>query len=171
MFVFFTISRCLITVSFLASIYCLANQTHFSKKGRSGELHIPWSRVQLTWLFPFFLRKWGWLARLVSILGTLLVAISLLPLSPVFQFAFCDSTYLCIVLYSHLRLTDSHSRPRKSANLSTNAMRACFLGGSKYFKGGPNATVKFGPGVQLLRGSKSIPASLVLAVQFRPGSV
>ena len=33
-------------------------------------------------------------------------------------------------------------------------MRACFLGGSKYFKGGPNATVKFGPGVQLLRGSK-----------------
>ena len=29
------------------------------------------------------------------------------------------------------------------------------LGGSKYFGGGPNTTVKFGPGVQILRDSTS----------------
>ena len=62
--------------------------------------------------------------------------------------------YLYLPLYPHLRLTGSHSRPRKTANWPTNALRACLLGGSKYFKGGPNTTVKFGLGVQLLRGSK-----------------
>ena len=49
-----------------------------------------------------------------SILGNL-VAVSLLPLFSVFHFAFCD--YLCEThLYSHLRLTDLHSRPRKRAS-------------------------------------------------------
>ena len=46
-------------------------------------------------------------------------------------------------------------------------MRACFLGGSKYFKGGPNATVKFEPGVQLLRGSKYYVTGLVPRLQGR----
>ena len=55
--------------------------------------------------------------------------------------------YLYLPLYSHLRLTDSHSHLRKTANWPINALRACLLGG-------PNTTVRFGPGVQLLRGSK-----------------
>ena len=48
--------------------------------------------------------------------------------------------YLCLPLYSHLRLTESHSHPRKTANWPTNALRACLLGGvqilqrrSKYY--------------------------------------
>ena len=86
---------------------------------------------------------------LVSILG-ILVAVSL----HCFRSSICILwLYLCEThLYSHLRLTDSHSHPRKTADWPTNALRSWFWG-SKYF-GGPNTTVKFGPGVQLLRGSK-----------------
>ena len=87
-----------------------------------------------TRLFPF-LRKWIWLARLVELaILSSLIAISLLPLSSVFHL------WLYLPLYFHLRLTDSHSRPRKIANWPTNALRACLLGvvqilqrGSKYY--------------------------------------
>ena len=73
----------------------------------------------------------------------------------VFQFAFCDSTYLCIALYSHLRLTDSHSRPRKSAKLINQRDARVLLRGVQILQSGSKyATVKFAPGVQLLRGSK-----------------
>ena len=59
--------------------------------------------------FSLFHKKWVWLARLVSILSSLVIS---LLLSSVFHFTFCD--YL--PLYSHLRLTDTQSRPRKTAN-------------------------------------------------------
>lgn len=84
-------------------------------------------------LWCFYLQKWGWLARLVSILGTLLVAISLLPLSSVFH----NLRILCLYLPldSHLRSTDSHSHPRKTELTNQHVARVC-CGGPNILKGG-----------------------------------
>ena len=116
----------LFTVSFLVSIYSLASQTpKFLKTWREGSGELRMHTVKLCPNLRFLSG---------SILGSL-VAISLL-----FSLPFCI-LWLYLPLYSHLRLTDSHSRSRKTANWPTNLLHVCLLGASKYFRkiwtGGP----------------------------------
>ena len=120
-------------------LYSLASQTHSGEQKR----RVWWTaHTMKSYRLFHFLQKWVWLARLVSILGSL-VAISLLPLSSIFHFAFCDSTDLCIFTLDWQARTVVPER--QQTDQPTCCARAC-LGGSKCFKGGPNAS----KGVQIL---------------------
>ena len=59
--------------------------------------------------------------------------------------------------YSHLRLTGSDSRPKRQQSGPTSGSQGSkceHVRGAKNFRGGPNTSIEFGPGIQLLRGSK-----------------
>ena len=77
-----------------------------------------WSRIQFTRLFPFS-RKWVWLARLVSILGSL--AISLLCLQSSISYLWLLT--LCILTLD--RPTRTVVPERQQTDQSTRCVRAC----------------------------------------------
>ena len=108
-FIFCTISRCLPPLS-------LSHKPDPLSQRREGLR----SCIQFTRLFPFS-RKWIWLARLVSIICSL--AISLLPLSSVFHFAFCVSTYLWILTLD--QQTRTVVSERQQTDQPTRCVRAC----------------------------------------------
>ena len=61
--------------------------------------------------------------------------------------------------YSHLRVTSLDSRPKRQQSGPTSGSQGSKCehigeGGSRSFRGDPNTSIEFGPGVQLLRGSK-----------------
>jgi len=62
---------------------------------------------------------------------------------------------LIFILTLRATSLDSRHKRRQSRQTSGYQGSKCeHIGGSENFRGGPNTSVEFGPGVQLLRGSK-----------------
>ena len=98
------ISWCLPSLSSSQSSH--ASQTHFCKKGKGL---VNWVYKLLLYPSFSFCREWVWLARLVSILSSL-VAVSLFSLFLAFHFAFVTLPLICILTLdwqtcSHPRIT------------------------------------------------------------------
>ena len=74
-----------------------------------------------------------------------------------FHLAICASTLVTLIFILTLRVTSLDSHPKRRQSRPTSGSQGSkfeHIGGSKNFRGGPNTSVEFGPGVQLLRGSK-----------------
>jgi len=90
------------------------------------------------------------------------IAVSITPLLfssfiRCFHLAICASTLVTLIFILTLRVTSSDSRPRRRQSRPTSGSQGSkceHIGGSKNFSAGPNTSVEFGLGVQLLRGSK-----------------
>ena len=92
-------------------------------------------------LWCFYLQKWGWLARLVSILG----------ISVTISFRFLQSSNLRFVTLLSFVLSCILTLDWQTRTAITDQPTRCARGGLNASKG---STVKIGPGVQLLQGSK-----------------
>ena len=123
--------------------------------------------------FPDFsspLAEWKvWLARLIAVSVTLSLFGSFIWC---FHLAICASTPVTLIFIPTLRVTILDSRPerRQSRPSSGSQGSKCeYIGGSKNFRGGPNTSVEFGLGVQLLWGPNTTwQAFLVLGVKLVP---
>jgi len=117
--------------------------------------------------FPDFsspLAEWKvWLARLIAVSITLslfgsfvwcfYLAMLFGSFIRCFHLAICASTPVTLIFITTLSVTSLDSRPKRRQSRPTSGSQG-HIGVSKNFRGGPNTSVEFGPGVQLLRGSK-----------------
>jgi len=121
--------------------------------------------------FPDFsspLAEWKvWLARLITVVITLslfgsfvwcfYLAMLFGSFIRCFHLAICASTPVTLIFITTLSVTSLDSRPKRRQSRPTSSSQGSkweLIGGSKYLRGSPNTSVEFGPGVQLLRGSK-----------------
>ena len=81
---------------------------------------------------------------------------SVLSFGVLIHVAICTSTPVTLIFILTLRVTSLDSRPKRRQSRPTSGSQGSkceHIGGSKNFRGGPNTSVKFGPGVQILRDS------------------
>ena len=84
-----------------------------------------------------------------------------------FHLAICASTLVTLIFILTLRVTSLDSRPKRQQSRPTSGsqgLKCEHIGGSKTFRGGPNTSVEFGPGVQLLQGSKYYVTGLTYTI-------
>jgi len=83
-----------------------------------------------------------------------------------FHLTICASTLVTLIFILTLRVTSLDSRPKRQQSRPTSDSQGSkceHIGGSKNFRGGPNTSVEFGLGVQLLRGSKYYVTGFLIA--------